>query len=240
LNDSEIVKVQKVAAGSGRGYSGKSGESDGLPFPAAGWQGRSDKASRKTPQKLLLFTRRKSVMVVFLLILALAYFGGSYFAYNALRRKYAGIIGIPGSYFILLTAFLVIGLIRGIFTGGFGESALELVLTVVIMLAGIAYTVLMILRCETLADRILLPFAAILIGSGFCIRFVAAIAFHVPMESGKVESASFPASMRDSGGDIWELGNHNDVSAEYRCAKTGERREFGIGDFSGGRPFGFS
>lgn len=179
-------------------------------------------------------------MVVFLLILALAYFGGSYFAYNALRRKYAGIIGIPGSYFILLTAFLVIGLIRGIFTGGFGESALELVLTVVIMLAGIAYTVMMILRCETLADRILLPFAAILIGSGFCIRFVAAIAFHVPMESGKVESASFPASMRDSGGDIWELGSHNDVSAEYRCAKTGERREFGIGDFSGGRPFGFS
>ena len=179
-------------------------------------------------------------MVVFLLILALAYFGGSYFAYNALRRKYAGIIGIPGSYFILLTAFLVIGLIRGIFTGGFGESALELVLTVVIMLAGIAYTVLMILRCDTLADKILLPFAAILIGSGFCIRFVAAIAFHVPMESGKVESASFPAAMRDRGGDIWELGNHNDVSAEYRCAKTGERREFGIGDFSGGRPFGFS
>ena len=113
-------------------------------------------------------------MVVFLLILALAYFGGSYFAYNALRRKYAGIIGIPGSYFILLTAFLVIGLIRGIFTGGFGESALELILTILIMLAGIAYTVLMILRCETLADKILLPIAAILIGSGFCIRVIPA------------------------------------------------------------------
>ena len=169
-------------------------------------------------------------MVVFLLILALAYFGGSYFAYNALRRKYAGIIGIPGSYFILLTAFLVIGLIRGIFTGGFGESALELVLTILVMLAGIAYTVLMILRCETLADKILLPIAAILIGSGFCIRFIAAIAFHVPMESGKVEDKNvFPTSMRDSGGDVWELQTHNDVSAE-----------FGIGDFSGGRPFGFS
>ena len=180
-------------------------------------------------------------MVVFLLILALAYFGGSYFAYNALRRKYAGIIGIPGSYFILLTAFLVIGLIRGIFTGGFGESALELILTILIMLAGIAYTVLMILRCETLADKILLPIAAILIGSGFCIRFIAAIAFHVPMESGKVEDKNvFPTSMRDSGGDVWELQTHNDVSAEYRCAKTGERRQFGVGDFSNGRPFGFS
>lgn len=180
-------------------------------------------------------------MVVFLLILALAYFGGSYFAYNALRRKYAGIIGIPGSYFILLTAFLVIGLIRGIFTGGFGESALELILTILIMLAGIAYTVLMILRCETLADKILLPIAAILIGSGFCIRFIAAIAFHVPMESGNVEDKNvFPPSMRDSGGDVWELQTHNDVSAEYRCAKTGERRQFGVGDFSNGRPFGFS
>ena len=180
-------------------------------------------------------------MVVFLLILALAYFGGSYFAYNALRRKYAGIIGIPGSYFILLTAFLVIGLIRGIFTGGFGESALELILTILIMLAGIAYTVLMILRCETLADKILLPIAAILIGSGFCIRFIAAIAFHVPMESGKVEANNVvPPSMRDRGGHVGELQTHNDVSAEYRCAKTGERREFGIGDFSGGRPFGFS
>ena len=180
-------------------------------------------------------------MTVFLLILALAYFGGSYFAYNALRRKYAGIIGVPGSYFILMTVFILIGLIRRIFLGGSGgESAIEMVLTILVMLAGLAYTVLMILRCETLADKLLLPIAAILIGSGFCIRFVAAIAFHVPMESGKVESASFPASMRDSGGDIWELGNHNDVSAEYRCAKTGERREFGIGDFSGGRPFGFS
>lgn len=179
-------------------------------------------------------------MVVFLLILALVYFGGSYFAYNGLRRKYTGIIGIPGSYFILLTAFLVIGLIRGIIKGGFGETPLELVLTIVIMLAGIAYTVLMILRCETLADKILLPFAAILIGSGFCIRLVAAIAFHVPMESGKVESVSFPPSMRDSSGDIWELKTHNDVMAEYYCGKTGARREFGIGEFSSGMPFGFS
>ena len=119
-------------------------------------------------------------MVVFLLILALAYFGGSYFAYNALRRKYAGIIGIPGSYFILLTAFLVIGLIRGIFTGGFGESALELILTILIMLAGIAYTVLMILRCETLADKILLPIAAVLIGSGFCIRLLRPLSSMCP------------------------------------------------------------
>ena len=179
-------------------------------------------------------------MVVFLLILALVYFGGSYFAYNGLRRKYAGIIGIPGSYFILLTAFLVIGLIRGIIKGGFGETPLELVLTIVIMLAGIAYTVLMILRCETLSDKILLPFAAILIGSGFCIRFIASIAFHVPMESGKVESVSFPPSMRDSSGDIWKLKTHNDVMAEYYCGKTGARREFGVGEFSSGMPFGFS
>ena len=179
-------------------------------------------------------------MVVFLLILALVYFGGSYFAYNGLRRKYAGIIGIPGSYFILLTAFLVIGLIRGIIKGGFGETPLELVLTIVIMLAGIAYAVLMILRCETLSDKILLPFAAILIGSGFCIRFIASIAFHVPMESGKVESVSFPPSMRDSSGDIWELKTHNDVMAEYCCGKTGARREFGVGEFSSGMPFGFS
>lgn len=54
-------------------------------------------------------------MTVFLLILALAYFGGSYFAYNALRRKYAGIIGVPGSYFILMTVFILIGLIRRFF-----------------------------------------------------------------------------------------------------------------------------
>lgn len=179
-------------------------------------------------------------MVVFLLILALVYFGGSYFAYNGLRRKYAGIIGIPGSYFILLTAFLVIGLIRGIIKGGFGETPLELVLTILVMLAGLAYTVLMILRCETLADKLLLPIAAVLIGSGFCIRFIASIVFHVPMESGKVESVSFPSSMRDSSGDIWELKTHNDVVAEYYCGKTGARREFGIGEFSGGTPFGFS
>ena len=180
-------------------------------------------------------------MVVFLLILALAYFGGSYFAYNALRRKYAGIIGIPGSYFILLTAFLVIGLIRGIFTGGFGETPLELILTILVMLAGIAYTVLMILRCETVGDKILLPFAAILIGSGFCIRFIAALVFHVPMESGKTEEKSiFPPSMRDSNADTWELEWNNDVLAEYRCAKTGERRQFSSGEFSNGKPFGFT
>ena len=180
-------------------------------------------------------------MTVFLLILALAYFGGSYFAYNALRRKYAGIIGVPGSYFILMTVFILIGLIRRIFLGGSGgESAIEMVLTILVMLAGLAYTVLMILRCETLADKLLLPIAAVLIGSGFCIRFIASIVFHVPMESGKVESVSFPSAMRDSSGDIWELKTHNDVVAEYYCGKTGARREFGIGEFSGGTPFGFS
>ena len=77
-------------------------------------------------------------MTVFLLILALAYFGGSYFAYNALRRKYAGIIGVPGSYFILMTVFILIGLIRRIFLGGSGgESAIEMVLTILVMLAGL-------------------------------------------------------------------------------------------------------
>ena len=176
-------------------------------------------------------------MTVFLLILALAYFGGSYFAYNALRRKYAGIIGVPGSYFILMTVFILIGLIRRIFLGGSGgESAIEMVLTILVMLAGLAYTVLMILRCETLADKLLLPIAAVLIGSGFCIRFIASIVFHVPMESGKVESVSFPSSMRDSSGDIWELKTHNVSWLSITVGKRARAESLALESFQAERP----
>lgn len=182
-------------------------------------------------------------MELVLIIVAMACMFGGFFGYNSLRRKYAGIMGIPGAYLILIGLMLLVSLIGSLFMDGPEGSAtlMEKVMTIIIMLLGLAYMVyVIVVKCETKAQKIMLPFAALMIGFGFVWRLLAAIVLHMPMESGKVETASFPSAMRDSGGDVWELISNNDVYAEYRCARTGERREFGIGEFSNGKPFGFS
>lgn len=166
-----------------------------------------------------------------------------FFAYNSLRRKYAGTIGVGGSYIILLGVMLLfssIGQIIGAISGESNVSALEIVLGVVVMLLCLGYMVfVMLTRCETVAQRILLPFAACLIGFGFIWRLLASIVAHVPMESGEHAEGAFPAILYDPSENQFRLLNEGGDNATYYCDKTGQQILFYKSDLADGLPNGW-
>ena len=180
----------------------------------------------------------------FLLIVAVVLMLIGFFGYNPLRRKYAGVIGVGGSYFILLGLLLLVssvGQIARMIAGDSKTSTLEIILGLVVMLVCLAYMVyVMLTRCETVAQRILLPFVACLIGFGFCWRLLGAIIFHMPIESGKhTGGAVFPPVLYDNYENRFELLNAGGDNATYRCHKTGQDVLFYESDLSDGLPNGW-
>ena len=118
--------------------------------------------------------------------------------YNGLREKWAGIIGVGGSYVILLGVMLLIGtigtLIKAITGQELGSGAGEIVGTVIIMLLCLGYMAVVIVgRCETTAQKVMLPLVACLIGAGFVWRLLLAIVAHVPMAGGGDKAAGLEA-----------------------------------------------
>ena len=181
--------------------------------------------------------------MIILIIAAIAFMFLGFFAYNPLRKKYAGIIGVGGSYVVLLGVMLLfssIGQIIKSITRTSNTSALEIIMGLVIMLLCLGYMVyVMLTRCETVAQRILLPFVACLIGFGFCWRFLAAIVFHMPMENGKNTENTFPATLYDSNENQFLLVNEGGDNANYYCEKTGQRVMFYASDLADGVPNGW-
>ena len=181
--------------------------------------------------------------MIILIIAAITFMFLGFFAYNPLRRRYAGIIGVGGSYVILLGVMLLfssIGQIVGTITGTSNVSTLEIVLGVVIMLLCLGYLVyIMLARCDTVAQRILLPFAACLIGFGFIWRFLAAIVFHMPIESGKTTVSTFPSILYDPSENQFRMISQGGDQANYYCEKTGQRVLFYTSDIAEGLPNGW-
>lgn len=136
------------------------------------------------------------VAVLGVILLALCLVGT--IGFNSLRRKWAGIIGVGGSYIILLGVMLLFAtigtLVKAITGQELGSSVGEIVGTVIIMLICLGYMVLVILgRCETTAQKVMLPIAACLIGAGFIWRLLLAIVAHVPMDNSETKSSGLEA-----------------------------------------------
>lgn len=182
------------------------------------------------PGRLHLTEKRGNDMITFLLILCAVFMVGGFVAYNPLRRKMDGIIGVGGAYLILLgilMLFASIGQIAGTISGASNVSALEIILGIAVAVSGLGYMVIVMLsRCQTAGQRILLPFAAMFIGFGFCWRLLAAIFLHMPMESGKksamdeIEEAhdvsKMPSIIYDDGNNRWQRVTLNKDNATYR------------------------
>ena len=138
--------------------------------------------------------------------------------YNGLRRKWAGIIGVGGSYVILLGVMLLFGvigtLVKAITGQPLGSGVGEIVGTVFVMLACLGYMAMVIVvRCQTTAQKILLPLVACLIGAGFIWRLLLAIFAHVPMDNGATD-----VSVLDAMPDI--IYDTNNARAVYRKQGT--------------------
>lgn len=184
--------------------------------------------------------------MIILIGAAIAFMLIGFFGYNPLRKKFAGVIGVGGSYIILLGIMLLCAAIGQIIRTAGGDhsvSTLEIMGTGVIALLCLGYMVfVMIGRCETTAQRVALPFVACLIGFGFIWRLLAAIVLHMPMESGKQEEKSvFPPRIYDPQGVLFDLVYAGTDSAQYECAKYGTKVRFYDTDFrDGGTPTGWT
>lgn len=170
---------------------------------------------------------------------------GGFFLYNPIRRKWSGIIGVGGSYLLATGMILVMGLIGAIFSASIRESmeggVAAWIFYIVLALLTIAYLVyVMLTRCTTMAQRIMLPFVVLIIAFGWATRMMASIFLHMPMESGnKEEETEFPKFIYDTDDNPWECINNGLDNANYYCQKTGETRMFYISDFDMGAPSGF-
>ena len=163
----------------------------------------------------------------------------SLFGYKSFRRKYAGIIGVGGSYLILLGLMLLVTGIVQLINGA--PSKTELVITLVLAVLAMLYMVFVIVaRCKTVAQRILLPLVAIFIAVGFIWKLLAAIVFRTPLNSGIEEpAATFPQKLRSPEGDDYILVNATAELANYSCSKTGATVQFHAADFEDGNPTGW-
>lgn len=183
------------------------------------------------------------IFMPFLLILIL----GGFFLYNPVRKKYSSIIGVGGSYLVATGLMLAISLIGAIFSPSI-RSTMDggiagLIVYIVLALLTIAYLVfIMMTRCTTVIQRVMLPFAILIIAFGFATRLLAAIFLHMPMESGNNDANDafeFPKFIYDESENPWELINSGRDNANYYCQKTGETRMFYDSDFDIGSPRGF-
>lgn len=156
--------------------------------------------------------------------------GGGIF-YNKLRAKVYGIIGVGGSYMATIGIMLLVSLIPTIIGGGFA-SITELIVAIIFMIIGVGYLVyVMIVRCTTVAQRILLPIIAVMIAFGFCWRFILSLIFKIPMGNGAPETVKFPKTLVDDQGETWTLLSDGNDHAEYQCRKTGAQTTIWYTDY---------
>lgn len=183
-------------------------------------------------------------MAILIIIAVVLMFVG-FFGYNSLRKKWNGVIGVGGAYIITLGILLGVSLFGSIIGTIFGASTEgasvgEVILVVIFTVLCLGYMVyIMLTRCQTLAQRVLLPFVALVIGFGFCWRLLASIFLHIPMEDGKSTGGfAFPAIMYDPNGEQYRLQSDSGDHADYYCERTGQSAQFHKADFEDG-PYGW-
>lgn len=174
-------------------------------------------------------------IAIMITALVLGCIGG--ISYNSLCRKYEGVIGVFGAYFITTGIGMLILGISGLSKSGLSELLLVFGIAAVALL----YMVyIMIKKCKTVKQRILLPFVAILIGFGFAVRITLKIFLRIPMASPQKETSIFPTFLHSPDGEEFRCEWSNSERAEYYCSRTGQKVEFSECDFrSGGSPQGW-
>lgn len=162
-----------------------------------------------------------AILIALAVILMLA--GGIF--YNKLRASVYGIIGVGGSYMATIGIMMLFLLLTSLFTWTLPVANItELIVSIIFMLGGVGYLVyVMLTRCQTVMQRVLLPFIAVMIAFGFCWRFVLMLVLKIPMGNGEpaAAEAKFPASLTDDQGELWRLQSDSGDHADYYCPKTG-------------------
>lgn len=165
-------------------------------------------------------------IAIMITALVLGCIGG--ISYNSLCRKYEGVIGVFGAYFITTGIGMLILGISGLSKSGLSELLLVFGIAAVALL----YMVyIMIKKCKTVKQRILLPFVAILIGFGFAVRITLKIFLRIPMASPKKDTSIFPKFLLSHEGENFCREDCGSSSAEYVSMSSSRRVTFYKSDF---------
>lgn len=166
----------------------------------------------------------------FLIILALCGFAlviKGALDFKKLRRKWAHIMGVFGSYVIFMGLMLVVQIIASLIaliTGSeeaFGAGGAEIVFMIIVMVVCLGYMVICMMKCSTVKERIMLPFAASMIAAGFIWRLLGSIIFHTPISDDSEETANefdirkLPNIIYDESNNQWQLQQRNSDSVMY-------------------------
>ena len=149
--------------------------------------------------------------------------------FNNLRSSWANIIGIGGSFVILIglvsAVACVLLLVTGVKEGTlFSLEGAGAALVAALLAAVCIFYMLhvMLNRCSTMAQRIMLPFVAYLLAAAFVWRLAAAVLLHLPMSSGEVSGSggsgvnALPDTIYDERNNAWESLGVFGVHAEYQ------------------------
>lgn len=161
--------------------------------------------------------------------------------YNTLRRNWYGIIGLPGAFLSMFGVMILVMLVGEIVQNGFGFMSDGGLFYVILLVVAILYMVkVMLTKCHTAAQRIMLPFVAILMTFGFCVRLIFSVLIHMPMSDGSTSKSGFPTVLFDDQENEFRLQSDSGDHADYYCSATGESRQFWEADFQdAGLPFGW-
>lgn len=120
---------------------------------------------------------------IIVLVLFFGIFGAIF--YNGLRRKVFGVIGVGGSYLATIGIMCFVTLAISLFDKKSHPSVMDVLGLLVIGADCVAYLVyIMITRCNSVAQRVMLPFIALFIAFGFCERFLLGMLLKIPMGDG--------------------------------------------------------
>lgn len=181
-------------------------------------------------------------MLLIILVVALMVFTAiSTIRYNALRCKWYGIIGVGGSFLVMFGLMVLVMLVGGLIQDPGSMSFGNTFVYWIILIAAVYYVVkLMLGRCYTAKDRIMLPIAAVMICFGFIVRLILGMLIKMPMSDGSTSKRGYPTVLHDEQENEYRLQNDSGDHADYYCAKTGATRQFWKADFEdAGLPAGW-
>lgn len=161
--------------------------------------------------------------------------------YNKLRCRWYGIIGVGGSFLVMFGVMVLFMLVGGLIQDPSSVTFGNTFLYWIILAAAIFYVVkLMLTRCYTVKERVMLPLAAVMICFGFIVRLVLGVLTHAPISDGSTSKHGFPSVLYDDQENEYRLQSDSGDHADYYCSKTGATVQFWEADFrDAGLPAGW-
>lgn len=147
------------------------------------------------------------------------------FGYTSLKLHWGHIISVGASYLILCGVMSIVILIRGLFrfitTGSLGEDGIA---GIIVCLIFAVIAVFLYIRafscCETVSQRILLPFVAFFLAFGWTIRFVLSFITHVPVDAGYEKKLAEQEAKQQA--------QQRDLEERRQAAKEAAMQQFGV------------